>query len=68
MNATQHATDVVSEFTLPGGCPLCNGDLAIRLSAHGARGVCVACRHVSRPRVAIDRNRILLEERFTAFA
>ncbi|HEY6097808.1 MAG TPA: hypothetical protein VIW03_00165 [Anaeromyxobacter sp.] len=37
------------EFSLPGGCILCGGDLEVRLSAGTARTVCRACRWISRP-------------------
>lgn len=37
------------EFTLPGGCILCGGDLDVRVTASGARSICKRCRWISRP-------------------
>jgi hypothetical protein len=37
------------EFSLPGGCILCGGDLDVRVTASGARSVCKSCRWISRP-------------------
>jgi hypothetical protein len=43
-----HATDS-KDFSLEGGCILCGGDLAVRMSPGRARTVCKACRWISRP-------------------
>lgn len=37
------------DFSLEGGCILCGGDLAVRMSPGHARTVCKACRWISRP-------------------
>ncbi len=37
------------DFSLEGGCILCGGDLAVRLTPGRARTVCKACRWISRP-------------------
>jgi hypothetical protein len=37
------------DFSLEEGCLLCGGDLAVRLTAGGARTYCGACRWISRP-------------------
>ena len=46
--ATEDAT-LSRDFSLEGGCILCGGDLAVRLSPGRARTVCVSCRWISRP-------------------
>ncbi len=38
-----------NDVTIPGGCMLCGGDLAVRMTPAGARSVCKACRWISRP-------------------
>ncbi len=37
------------DFSLEGGCILCGGDLAVRVSPGRARTVCKSCRWISRP-------------------
>ncbi len=44
----EHAAEA-KDFSLEGGCILCGGDLKVRVTAGGARTVCVACRWISRP-------------------
>jgi len=39
------------DVSLPGGCILCAGDLALRITASGAQTVCTACRWISRASV-----------------
>lgn len=41
-----------SDFSLEGGCLLCGGDLAVRLTPSGARTFCAACRWISRPHLS----------------
>jgi len=41
----------VRDVSLPGGCILCGGDLALRVTPGGARTVCVPCRWISSPDV-----------------
>lgn len=40
------------DFSLPGACLLCGGDLDVRLTATSARTYCPSCRWLSRPHVA----------------
>jgi hypothetical protein len=42
----------VHEFQLPGGCIICGGELAVRMTPSGAGTVCVECRWISRPQVS----------------
>jgi hypothetical protein len=44
-----HRDGEARDFSLEGGCILCGGDLAVRVTAEGARTVCMACRWFSRP-------------------
>ncbi len=37
------------DITIPAGCMLCGGDLAVRVTAMDARSVCPSCRWISRP-------------------
>ncbi len=54
MKAERDVTSEVSlgefrEIELPGGCILCGGDLAVRITAGGAASFCTRCRWISRP-------------------
>lgn len=40
------------DFSLEGGCILCGGELAVRLTAGSARTVCKTCRWISRPHMS----------------
>ena len=42
-----------ADFTLPGGCLLCGGDLQVRVSEAGAYTCCGPCRWLSKPAVAL---------------
>lgn len=37
------------DITIPGGCLLCGGDLAVRVDDGDAASYCPACRWISRP-------------------
>jgi hypothetical protein len=37
------------DFSIPGGCILCGGDLEVRMGPTGARSFCATCRWLSRP-------------------
>jgi len=39
------------DVVVPHGCPMCEGPVALRLSAAGARTVCPACRYITEPEV-----------------
>jgi hypothetical protein len=51
MTPTPTAEDTTRDFELQGACPLCEGNLALRLGPEGARSVCRGCGCWSRPRV-----------------
>jgi hypothetical protein len=40
-----------AEFDIPGGCLLCGGPLAVRVSPAGAYSCCIPCRWVSHPQL-----------------
>ncbi len=44
------------DFSLEGGCILCGGDLAVRVTAGAARTVCRSCRWISRPHMRHGEN------------
>jgi len=35
------------DHCLPGGCPTCGGEIAVRVGPSGARGYCAACARLS---------------------
>lgn len=41
------------EYTIPEGCPVCAGDLQVKVSDAGARGVCLTCNYFARPTVGV---------------
>jgi hypothetical protein len=51
-----HSTETTEtrDFSLAGGCILCGGDLAFRVTPGRARSVCKACRWISRPHMRRD--------------
>jgi len=46
------------DFSLEGGCILCGGDLAVRLTPGRARTVCKACRWISHPHMRREEDGI----------
>jgi hypothetical protein len=55
IHLTQMAVEKGAELMLPGGCILCGGDLAVRVTPVGAASCCRPCRWISRPRVVLSR-------------
>ena len=51
MRAERHEQTGVEtrDFSIPGGCILCGGDLEVRMGPAGAHSFCGACRWLSRP-------------------
>lgn len=48
------------DFTLPDGCLLCDGELAVRATPGGlAYSYCAHCKWLSRPRVRVGRRGML---------
>jgi hypothetical protein len=47
--STEASPSESKDFSLEGGCILCGGDLAVRVSPGRARTVCKVCRWISRP-------------------
>jgi hypothetical protein len=54
-DATEATTDA-RDFSLEGGCILCGGDLAVRVSPGRARTVCKSCRWISRPHMSREED------------
>jgi hypothetical protein len=44
-------TETTRDLSLPEGCILCGGDLAVRITPSGAASLCVSCRWLSRPQM-----------------
>jgi hypothetical protein len=42
-----------ADLAIPGGCPLCGGEVAVRVGPAGAHSCCIPCRWLSRPKVAM---------------
>jgi hypothetical protein len=49
MNASAVVVEETRDFTLEGGCIVCEGPLAVRVSPGACRGCCAACGWISRP-------------------
>jgi hypothetical protein len=51
-----------ADFTLPEGCPLCSGQLAIRVSGEtrAAKSYCATCHWIGSPDVQIEKQGISL--------
>ena len=41
------------DYTIPEGCPVCEADLPVRVTAAGANGVCKQCGWIGRPLVTV---------------
>jgi hypothetical protein len=53
---TERTAAKTQDVSLPGGCLLCGGDLALRITETGAQTFCPACRWISRAVVHRDRD------------
>ncbi len=63
MRREPEATEAVHEtrdITIPAGCMLCGGDLAVRMTATEARSVCPACRWISRPHLRREEGGVVV--------
>jgi len=47
-NASELATET-AEFTIEGGCVVCHGPMAVRVTPGSTRGYCARCGWISRP-------------------
>lgn len=46
--------ETTAEMQLSHACPVCDGDLELRLSPEGARSFCATCHTIQKPRVRRD--------------
>ncbi|PZR05561.1 MAG: hypothetical protein DI536_32110 [Archangium gephyra] len=46
--------ETTAEMQLAHACPMCDGDLELRLSPDGARSFCSTCHTIQKPRVPRD--------------
>ncbi len=51
MREALQAEERTSEMTVEGGCLVCGGDVRLKVTAAGARTVCVHCEWIGRPEV-----------------
>ena len=55
MTGIQPRSDV-REFTIPDGCPVCEADLSVRVTASGPMGACGRCQWLGRPRLTVTHH------------
>ena len=53
LNGSMDFQEGAAEFTLPTGCPLCGGELAVRVTPGTSYSVCTHCLWISRSHVAV---------------
>jgi len=58
LNASIDPGEGAADFTLPTGCPLCGGELAVRLTPGTSYSVCAHCMWISRSHVAVGPNSV----------
>lgn len=46
--------ETTAEMQLAHACPVCDGDLELRISVDGARSFCATCHTIGKPRVHRD--------------
>ena len=57
-NGTFDRQGETADFTLPTGCPLCGGELAVRMTPGTSYSYCARCHWLSRSRVAVGPNTV----------
>ncbi len=53
LNGTFDRQGEAADFTLPTGCPLCGGELAVRMTPGISYSYCAHCHWLSRSHVAV---------------
>jgi len=53
LNASIEREGETADFTLPKGCPLCGGELAVRLTPGTGYSYCGTCHWISRSHIAV---------------
>jgi hypothetical protein len=61
LNGTFDRQGEIADFTLPTGCPLCGGELAVRLTPGTSYSYCAHCHWLSRSHVAVGPNSVRVE-------
>lgn len=51
----------IADMKLPKGCPLCGGDVHVRLSPEGARTYCPACHLITKPQLTMSAEGVTFE-------
>lgn len=49
------------DLKLPNACPLCGGEVVLRLGSSTARSCCIACRWLARPLVQMDNGSLQVQ-------
>jgi hypothetical protein len=57
-----------AELLVPGACPLCGGDVQLRVSPDGARTWCPACRVIAKSKVSFGAEGVVLTPERPALA
>jgi len=60
VNVVNMVGDHAAETVLKEACPICDGDLQLRISAEGARTWCPTCRLIMHPRVQVTPEGLFL--------
>jgi len=55
-NPTESLGERIADFTLPEGCLLCGGELAVRATPSGAHTYCGHCHWISHPHMRMSRH------------
>jgi hypothetical protein len=58
LNGTFDHQGEIADFTLPTGCPLCGGELAVRMTPGTSYSYCGHCHWLSRSTVAVGQNSV----------
>lgn len=61
LNGTFDHQGEIADFTLPTGCPLCGGELAVRMTPGTSYSYCAHCHWLSRSHVAVGTNSVRVE-------
>lgn len=58
LNGTFDPQGEIADFTLPTGCPLCGGELAVRMTPGTSYSYCAHCHWLSRSHVDVGQNSV----------
>ena len=61
LNASIEPEGQAADFTLPKGCPLCGGELVVRLTPGAGHSYCATCHWISRSHIAVGPDSVRVE-------